>query len=80
MAAASSDFSALVPEAFHDIMAEKGGCVIPDTALRAVSLEQLWAVVKGHVERRLLGEVVSITASDQEVCHTHSPLCPPPLP
>ena len=63
----SGDFSALVPEAFHDIMAEKGGCVIPDTAQRAVSLDQLKLVVKGHVEVRLLGQVVSITASDQEV-------------
>ena len=66
-AAASGDFSALVPEIFHDIMAVKGGCVIPDTAQRAISLEQLEQVVKGHVEGRLLGQVLSITASDQEV-------------
>ena len=66
-AVASGDFSALVPEIFHDIMAVKGGCVIPDTAQRAISLEQLEQVVKGHVEGRLLGQVLSITASDQEV-------------
>ena len=66
-AAPDGDFSALVPEIFHDIMAVKGGCVIPDTAQRAISLEQLEQVVKGHVEGRLLGQVLSITASDQEV-------------
>ena len=52
------DFTPHVPESFHDLMAAKGGCIIPDTERRAISIDQLECIMK-HMERRLgSGEVV----------------------
>jgi hypothetical protein len=62
-AVAQLDFTPQIPESFHDLMAAKGGCIIPDTERRAISLDQLECIMK-HMERRLgSGEVLSYLPS-----------------
>ena len=69
-AVAQLDFSPHIPERFHDLMAANGGCIIPDTALRAVSLDQLKRIME-HMKCRL--------ASGEEVMpSTHEPNLPTP--
>ena len=57
-AVAQLDFTPHILESFHDLMAPHGGCIVPDTALRAISLDQLERIIE-HVKRRLgSGEVL----------------------
>ena len=46
------NFPALIPECFHDLMAADGGCLIPDTAKRGMTLPQL-RLIDRHLKRRL---------------------------
>lgn len=40
------DFSALVPPSFQHLMAKRGGCLIPETEHRAITLHQLQQIVE----------------------------------
>ena len=54
----------LIPAIFQGLVSNgKGGCFIPDTTLRAISIEQLQCLVE-HVDSRLdAGEVLAYTPS-----------------
>lgn len=59
-ARASQDFSALIPPQFWHLMAEGGGCVIPETELRAITLRQLQQIV-GHIHTDIASEAWEYT-------------------
>ena len=54
---------------FNELIPVRGGCVIADTAKRAIELTQLRQIV-GHVERRVAGREIRIYPYGSRVLHT----------